>query len=236
MSSAVIIKALRTLRPDVLHVHDPELLTLFPVARWLVPHLVYDMHEYVPEAIAGKPYLPEKVRPAASRTTAVAQRSLAALGSGVVVVTEDQLAALGGRPQLRLVSPNYPRVQRFEGAVPLRELAADPRLKLVYVGSLSRARGCTSRRLWARMSKSLEKSLREETVAQLAGLVKKRTPAKKKAPRRRSSPKRAVKRPAKTRAKARARTKGSAKMRVVKRTTAARRKVVRATRRLKRSA
>jgi glycosyltransferase involved in cell wall biosynthesis len=34
-------------------------------------------------------------------------------------------------------------VERFEGAEPVPELAADPRLKLIYVGSLSRARGCT---------------------------------------------------------------------------------------------
>jgi len=143
LSSAEITRALRTLKPDVLHVHDPELLTLFPVAKALVPRLVYDMHEYVPESVAGKPYLPEKVRPVASVTTAIAQRSLAALGSGVVVVTEGQLDALGDEPKLRLVSPNYPRVERFEGVTPLPQLAADPRLKIIYVGSLSRARGCT---------------------------------------------------------------------------------------------
>jgi glycosyltransferase involved in cell wall biosynthesis len=143
LSSAEIVRALRRLHPDVLHVHDPELLTLFPMVKKLVPWLVYDMHEYVPEAVAGKPYLPGRVRPVASRTTAVAQRSLAALGSGVVVVTEDQLAALGGKPALRLVLPNYPRVERFKGAEPVPELAADPRLRLIYVGSLSRARGCT---------------------------------------------------------------------------------------------
>jgi len=143
LSAVEIAKALRTLRPDVLHVHDPELLTLFPAVKALVPRLVYDMHEYVPEAVAGKPYIPAAVRPVAAQSTAVAQKSLAALSSGVVVVTDDQLAALGGRPALRLVLPNYPRVERFEGADPVPELAADPRLKLIYVGSLSRARGCT---------------------------------------------------------------------------------------------
>ncbi len=143
LSSLEIAKALRALRPDVLHVHDPELLTLFPAAKAFVPRLVYDMHEYVPEAVAGKPYIPPGIRPAASQTTAVAQKSLAALGSGVVVVTEDQLEALGRTPRLRLVLPNYPCVERFEAAEPVPELAADPRLKLIYVGSLSRARGCT---------------------------------------------------------------------------------------------
>src|SRR5512141_836400 len=163
LSSVEIAGALRALKPDVLHVHDPELLTLFPAARAIVPKLVYDMHEYVPEAVAGKPYIPAKVRPVASQTTAVAQKSLAALGSGVVVVTEDQLEALGGTPRLRLVLPNYPRVERFEGAEPVPELAADQRLKLIYVGSLSRARGCTT------MLDVMERLAPDEAVLYLGG-------------------------------------------------------------------
>ncbi len=163
LSSVEITKALRALRPDVLHIHDPELLTLFPAARAFVPRLVYDMHEYVPEAVAGKPYIPARARPAAAQTTALAQRSLAALGSGVVVVTADQLAALGGTPRLRLVLPNYPRVERFEGATPAPGLAADPRLKLIYVGSISRARGC------AVMLDVMERLEPDEAVLYLGG-------------------------------------------------------------------
>jgi glycosyltransferase involved in cell wall biosynthesis len=163
LSLVEITKALRALRPDVLHVHDPELLTLFPAAKALVPRLVYDMHEYVPEAVAGKPYIPARVRPLASHSTAVAQKSLAALGSGVVVVTDDQLAALGSTPKLRLVLPNYPRLARFEGAEPVPELAADPRLKLIYVGSLSRARGC------AMMLDVMEQLEPDEAVLYLGG-------------------------------------------------------------------
>jgi glycosyltransferase involved in cell wall biosynthesis len=142
LDSIEIAHALHVLRPHVLHVHDPELLTLFPAFKAFIPRLVYDMHEYVPEAVASKHYIPERVRPAASWATAVAQKRLAALGSGVVVVTDEQLEALGGTPKLRLVLPNYPRLDRFEGAEPLPDMAADQRLKLAYVGSLSRGRGC----------------------------------------------------------------------------------------------
>jgi glycosyltransferase involved in cell wall biosynthesis len=163
LSSVEIAGSLRKLRPDVLHVHDPELLTLFPAARTLVPRLVYDMHEYVVEAVGNKPYLPSTVRPVAAQSTAVAQRSLAALGSGVVVVVEDQLDALGDRPELRLVLPNYPRTSRFAGAEPVPELAADPRLKLIYVGSLSRARGC------AMMLDVMEQVEPDEVVLYLGG-------------------------------------------------------------------
>jgi Rrf2 family protein len=107
--------------------------------------------------------------------------------------------------------------------------------------SCDQARGCASRRLWTSMSKALEKSLKEETIAQLAGLVKKRPASKREArggkrakPKARAKPKRKST-PKKARAKARARVKG-AKMRVVKKKPAARKKVVRAVRRLKRSA
>jgi glycosyltransferase involved in cell wall biosynthesis len=142
LSTIEIVKALRGLRPQVLHVHDPELLTLFPAAGAFVPRLVYDMHEYLPEQVANKEYIPEKVRPYASQATAVAQKNLAALAGGVVVVTPRQLDAIGDKPQLRAVLPNYPRLARFEGAEPVTGLGADTRLKLIYVGSLSRTRGC----------------------------------------------------------------------------------------------
>lgn len=163
LDSIEIARALRALRPQVLHVHDPELLTLFPAVKAFVPRLVYDMHEYVPEAVAGKHYIPEKARPFVSRATAIAQKSLAALGSGVVVVTDEQLKALGSTPKLRLVLPNYPRLERFDGALPLPDLAADPRLKLAYVGSLSRGRGC------ALMLDVMEQLAADDAVLYLGG-------------------------------------------------------------------
>jgi glycosyltransferase involved in cell wall biosynthesis len=138
-----ITGALRALRPHVVHVHDPELLALFPAFKAFVPRLVYDMHEFVPEAVASKPYIPARVRPFAAQATAVAQKSLAAVASAVVVVTDGQLEALGSMPRLRLVLPNYPRLERFSGAEPVPELGTDPRLRLIHVGSLSRARGTT---------------------------------------------------------------------------------------------
>ena len=69
LDSIEIAQALRALRPQVLHVHDPELLTLFPAVKAFIPRLVYDMHEYVPEAVASKHYIPARARPSASRAT-----------------------------------------------------------------------------------------------------------------------------------------------------------------------
>lgn len=141
MSVREIVAELRRLHPHVVHVHDPELLTLFPAARAFVPRLVYDMHEYLPEQVAIKPYVPSSVRPAASRLAAVAQRTLARFGDGVISAAPLQLRTLGARPALRLALLNYPRFSRFATLSPRPELAADARLKLMHVGSLSEGRG-----------------------------------------------------------------------------------------------
>ncbi len=141
MSTCEIVASLRQIRPHVLHVHDPELLTLFPVLRPLVPRLIYDMHDYVPEQVMAKDYIPPGARPFVAATSRLAQRTLAAVGDGAVGAYPTMLTALGARPRLRTTAPNYPRVSRFESAEPIAELAADPRLRLVYIGSLSTTRG-----------------------------------------------------------------------------------------------
>jgi glycosyltransferase involved in cell wall biosynthesis len=62
-----------------------------------------------------------------------------------------------------VVLPNYPRLSRFAGAEPLPRLAADPRLKLIYVGSLSRNRGC------ALMLEVMERLSPDDAVLYLGG-------------------------------------------------------------------
>jgi glycosyltransferase involved in cell wall biosynthesis len=141
LTSREILSELHRLQPHVVHIHDPELLTLLPALRPLVPRVVYDMHEYLSGAVGTKHYIPAAVRPAAAGLTAAAQRTLAALADGVVAVVPEQFDDLGERPRLRVAVPNYPRLERFADAAPLPDMAADPRLRLIYIGSLTRNRG-----------------------------------------------------------------------------------------------
>ncbi len=148
-----IMTELHRLQPDVVHVHDPELLALFPALRPLVPCLVYDMHEYVSQAVENKYYIPEKLRPPAARATVGGQRALVAVADGVAAVVDEQFEQLGARPGLRVTLPNYPRFARFRDAQPRPEryaaagaaVSADVppggRLRLIYIGSLTRNRG-----------------------------------------------------------------------------------------------
>lgn len=143
LSAREIVGALRTLRPYVVHAHDPELLTLFPVLRPFVPRLVCDVHEHVAGSVMAKGYIPAGARRAASIATGLALRGLVPWAHGVVVAYDDMLRQIGPWPRLRLVAPNYPRLSYFAAAQPIAELVADHRLRLAYVGGLSRMRGCT---------------------------------------------------------------------------------------------
>ncbi|HUK76045.1 MAG TPA: glycosyltransferase [Thermoleophilia bacterium] len=143
LTAREIVASLRALRPFVVHVHDPELLTLLPLLRPFVPRLVCDVHEYLAEQVAGKPYIPAAIRPVASRASGRALRWLAAWADGGVVAHDGMLRQFGPRPRLQMVVPNYPLLAHFEGARPFDDLVADRRLRLAYIGSLSRARGCT---------------------------------------------------------------------------------------------
>jgi hypothetical protein len=153
-----ILRAVRLLQPDVVHFHDPELLALVPLLRRRVARIVYDIHEYHDLEVSGKYYIPAPLRPLAGRASATAHVRGVALCHGLVTVVDDQFESLGSEPALRVALPNYPRFSRFAGyvaggaanAAPARpsstspilaELAADPRLKLIYVGSLTRPRG-----------------------------------------------------------------------------------------------
>lgn len=141
MSVSDVVSALRTLRPFVVHTHDPELLTLFPLLRPFVPRLVHDAHEFVREQVMSKEYIPAGLRPIVGSASGVAQRGLTRWADGFVTVTEDVLKDVNPRVRLRLVAPNYPRLSHFAGAMPFPDLTEDARLRLIHIGALSRSRG-----------------------------------------------------------------------------------------------
>ena len=136
-----IVRAVRRLAPAVIHLHDPELLALAPLLGVLGARVIYDMHEYVAQSVRAKYYIPEALRPFAARASGAAERLLAARVDGAAAVVSRQFDALGARPAQRVLLPNYPRFSRFAAPHPVAEIAADPRLKLVHIGTLSRERG-----------------------------------------------------------------------------------------------
>lgn len=129
-------KALERLKPDVVHVHDPELIPLAVLWRWR--HgvaAVYDAHEDLPKQVMGKPYLPRALRPvvvyAAHLIEAAADRYLDA-----VVAATPAIARNYHRASVVLVQ-NFPWLRDFPAVQPMNTTRSD----VMYIGAIAEARG-----------------------------------------------------------------------------------------------
>ncbi|MFC6243172.1 glycosyltransferase [Knoellia sp. GCM10027112] len=131
-------RRLSYLRPDLIHLHDPELIPLGLL--WRLTHrgsrVVFDAHEDLPKQIAGKPYIPKPLRPllatAARRLDEVADRFL----DGIVAATP--AIARNFTASKTVVVQNFPWLSDYPEPLPISD--ATPR-RACYVGALSLARG-----------------------------------------------------------------------------------------------
>lgn len=134
-------RKLAELKPQLLHIHDPELLPL--AVAYTRSHgipLIYDAHEDLVKQLSTKPWLtPRKARvvnPLARTLLRLADRYCAA----VVTATDDIAAGFtrerGGRARPVVTVRNLPWLRDFTAA----DVAANPKVA-VYTGDLTRERG-----------------------------------------------------------------------------------------------
>lgn len=129
-------RALRRIRPGLLHVHDPELVPLAILWHWMRRRpAVYDAHEDLVKQVAGKSYLPRLVRPVVARVAALVERSADVWLSGIVVATPS-ISRNYHSAQVVLVQ-NFPWSNTFATPEEIREEQRDA----VYVGALTAERG-----------------------------------------------------------------------------------------------
>lgn len=131
-----LVAEARRRRPDVVHIHDPELLP----AAWMLRRttgrpVIYDAHEYLGQTTRTKPWIPGRLRRPAAVAVERAERTLARGVDAVVAVTEDM--ALGfAEAGVRAVSvANFAPRSRFPETGP----PGGP--LVVYVGALDASRG-----------------------------------------------------------------------------------------------
>jgi glycosyltransferase involved in cell wall biosynthesis len=131
-----VLRALLRLRPDLVHVHDPELIPL-AIAWRLVRRTptVYDSHEDLSKQVLGKPYVKPWLRPVfvrlARTVEAAADRFLDA-----VVAAEPLIAGNYRRAPVFLVQ-NFPWLRDFPESSPV-DLASR---SVIYVGGIAEGRG-----------------------------------------------------------------------------------------------
>lgn len=127
--------ATRRLDPDVVHIHDPELL---PAFAWFGPRrarLVFDIHENIRLQLRMKSWLPGLLCPVVAGIYGLLER-LSLRRVALAVLAEDSYEPLYARSRAVVVK-NYPVRDRLADGP--RILASEPRI--CYVGGVSEERG-----------------------------------------------------------------------------------------------
>jgi len=126
----------------VIHFHDPELLPLGVLLKFLGKKVIYDVHEDVYQDILQKVWLPKHLRVILAGIYRFWERLGDYCLSAIVAVTE-KIASAFQNPRT-VVIKNYPPLEYFKSIKPRDyQRVLDSPLRLVYVGSLNRNRGST---------------------------------------------------------------------------------------------
>ena len=139
VNALALFRKAASMRADIYHFHDPELLPLGLLLRLTGGKVIYDCHEHFPQTVYVRRWVPGMLR----RTFSVAldriERIFARHLSGVLGVVEEQGSRFGHRPFAAV--RNFPRLEWFEanghsdGSGQLEEC------ELLHLGSLSPDRG-----------------------------------------------------------------------------------------------
>lgn len=84
-----LARAVREWRPDIIHLHEPELLPVGAVLRRLGHFVVYDAHENFGGLLGQRSWIPRPMRRVANFVTDVAERRLATMMDAVTAAGED---------------------------------------------------------------------------------------------------------------------------------------------------
>ena len=125
------------LRPDLVHMHDPELLPLALVLQGLGYKVVFDSHEDYPQDIVTKIWLPSLLRKPLAACVALLDRIAGRFLSGVVAATPTIALAFGA--DRAVVIHNYSILNEIE-PVDSKPYAQRP-LAFAYVGGITQDRG-----------------------------------------------------------------------------------------------
>lgn len=129
-----LIGAVRRLKPDVVHFHDPDVLLLTP----FLGHrpVIYDCHERNAVAMLNKPWLPGPLRRPAYLLVSFLEPALARRAAAIVLVDETQIETFRKTGKPLVMVKNYPILEEKSTAA-----ERDPRA-VVYAGANARSRGC----------------------------------------------------------------------------------------------
>lgn len=127
-----------SLRPDIVHFHDPELIFIGIMFRILGKKVIYDVHEDLPKQIRYKKWIGIRiVRMLLSVLAYIAEHSVSLFFNRVIAATPD--IRNNFRRSKTILLRNYPRTELIKNAAPAIVKKNLP--VVVYAGLLSNDRG-----------------------------------------------------------------------------------------------
>ncbi len=137
ITNKIYAKVLR-LKPNIVHLHDPELL---PVGRKLSQlgfKVVYDMHEDVPKQVLNKHWIPKIIRPIVSRLVMREEKACCKQFAGIICATEIIAKRVSKYNRKTISLHNYPILAELNTQTSDWDLRDNT---LLYIGSISESRG-----------------------------------------------------------------------------------------------
>jgi len=125
-------------RANIYHFHDPELIFIGVLLKFLGKKVIYDVHEDVPKQIMNKSWLGNnQIRKLASFIMNIAEQIGAKSFNKILVVTPEIAKRF---PKNKVVIlRNFPVLKLIDGAIPLNYKKSKP--IIIYTGGLKRVRG-----------------------------------------------------------------------------------------------
>lgn len=131
-----VLRTARRLRPDVCHIHDPELIPVGLVLKLLGSRVIYDAHEDLGLQVLNKTWIPRSLRRPASAFARLLERMASRWLDAVVAATPG--VAVNFPAERTTVVANYPKLAEFSGHGPdYHEREA----VVAYVGGVTLTRG-----------------------------------------------------------------------------------------------
>ncbi len=120
---AVAIKFL-FISADIFHLHDIELAHLIPIFRILGKRVIFDVHEFFPEGIRAKKWVPKPLKGLVGLCVAIWERCFLSFANQIIVVT----SYIGNKFPKHRVVRNFPIYRN-------QDISDDIRKKsIIYVG------------------------------------------------------------------------------------------------------
>lgn len=137
-TSKLIFNRVLLLKPDVVHFHDPELMSVAYSLSKRGFKVIYDVHEDVPKQVMNKHWIPAIMRPIISKVIEYKEFKSARRYSGVVCATEIIANRFKKYNKNTVAIHNYPLLAEFNQN---ETLWSERKLDLCYLGSISETRG-----------------------------------------------------------------------------------------------